>query len=52
MNRVLFTPAYFNVDLLTDTTWPARLKVHSLAALDETELGVSLAAEMVISSNS
>ena len=52
MKRMLFTLEDFNVDLLADTTWPARLKVRSLAALDVTELAVSLAAATVISSNS
>ena len=52
MNRVLFPLDYFKVDLLADTTWQVRLKFPSLATLDVTELALSLAAAMVISSNS
>jgi len=42
----------FKVDLQADTTWSGRLKVRSLVALDVTEIAVSLAAAMAISSNS
>ena len=50
MNRTLFTLHDFKVDLLADTTYPARLKFRSLAALVVTELALSLAAATVISS--
>jgi len=36
MNRMLFTLDDFKVDLLADTTWPARLNFRSLAALVDT----------------
>jgi len=49
MNRMLFTLDDFKVDLLADSTLAAKLKFHSLAV---TELAVSLAAAIVISSNS